>query len=104
MEQGFDADALAVPNQAVQRTASGDSEVYVVKKDNRIVARPVRLGAQQGGQWLVTSGLKPGDHVVVEGFQKFAVGDAVMPRAWAEARIETTGSIADATDPTHVRQ
>jgi len=104
LKQGIDADALVVPDQAVQRTASGDSEVYVVKNDNRIVARPIRLGEQQGGQWLVTSGLKPGDHVVVEGFQKFVVGDAVKPTKWVEARTEATGSIAEAVDPTHARQ
>jgi membrane fusion protein (multidrug efflux system) len=65
------------------------------------VARPVRLGEQQGGQWLVTSGLKPGEHVIVEGFQKFVVGDTVKPKVWAEARTDATGSIAD---PHHARQ
>ncbi|WP_458759420.1 efflux RND transporter periplasmic adaptor subunit [Afipia sp. TerB] len=104
LKQGIDADALVVPDQAVQRTASGDSEVYVVKHDNRIIARPIRLGEQQGGQWLVASGLKPGDHVVVEGFQKFVVGDAVKPKAWVEAKTEATGSVADNADPTHARQ
>jgi membrane fusion protein (multidrug efflux system) len=104
LKQGIDADALVVPDQAVQRTASGDSEVYIVKHDNRIVARPVRLGEQQGGQWLVASGLKPGDHVVVEGFQKFVVGDAVKPRVGAEAKTGVTGSIADAVAHPHARQ
>jgi membrane fusion protein (multidrug efflux system) len=39
----------------------------------------------QDGQWLVTKGLKPGDRVVVEGFQKFVAGDKVKPQVWVEA-------------------
>ena len=39
----------------------------------------------QDGQWFVTDGLKSGDRVVVEGFQKFAAGDKVKPLAWTEA-------------------
>jgi membrane fusion protein (multidrug efflux system) len=36
--------------------------------------------------------LKSGDRVVVEGFQKFAPGDRVKPRAWAEADASTGGT------------
>ena len=56
------------------------SEVFVVKDDNRIAVQPVRLGPVQGGQWLVLDGLKSGDRVVVDGFQKFAAGDSVNAR------------------------
>jgi membrane fusion protein (multidrug efflux system) len=45
----------------------------------------VRTGSLQDGQWFVSEGLKAGDKVVVEGFQKFAAGDKVRPQAWAEA-------------------
>jgi membrane fusion protein, multidrug efflux system len=45
----------------------------------------VRTGSLQDGQWFVSEGLKAGDKVVVEGFQKFAAGDKVKPQAWAEA-------------------
>ena len=85
IEQGIDSDAIAVPQQAIQRDAGGGSEVFVVKDDNRVALQPVRIGSQQDGQWFVTEGLKPGDKVVVEGFQKFAAGDKVRPQSWAEA-------------------
>jgi membrane fusion protein (multidrug efflux system) len=39
----------------------------------------------QGSQWFITEGLKAGDKVVVEGFQKFAAGDKVRPQSWTEA-------------------
>jgi len=51
--------------------------------------QPVRTGSVQGGQWFVTEGLKPGDKVVVEGFQKFAAGDKVRPQ------VQTVDATAD---------
>ena len=85
IEQGIDSDAIAVPQQAIQRNGGGGSEVFVVKDDNRVATQAVRAGPVQDGQWFVTDGLKSGDRVVVEGFQKFAPGDRVKPRPWAEA-------------------
>jgi membrane fusion protein (multidrug efflux system) len=85
IEQGIDTDAIAVPQQAIQRNGGGGSEVFVVKNDGRVSVQPVHTGSLQDGQWFVTEGLKAGDRVVVEGFQKFAAGDKVKPRAWAEA-------------------
>ncbi|HEX8031914.1 MAG TPA: efflux RND transporter periplasmic adaptor subunit, partial [Vicinamibacterales bacterium] len=92
IEQGRDPDAITVPPQAIQRNSSGASEVYLVKDDNRIVAQPVRTGGLVDGQWLVTDGLKPGQRVVVEGFQKFVVGDSVKTSAWTEAQAADRNS------------
>jgi membrane fusion protein (multidrug efflux system) len=85
VEQGIDTDAIAVPQQAIQRNGGGGSEVFVVKDDGRIAVQPVRIGSAQDGLWLVEDGLKDGDRVVVDGFQKFAAGDRVKPQAWADA-------------------
>ena len=84
IEQGVDSDAIAVPQQAIQRNGGGGSEVFVVTGDNRAVIQPVRTGSLQAGQWFVTEGLKAGDKVVVEGFQKFAAGDKVRPQILIE--------------------
>jgi membrane fusion protein (multidrug efflux system) len=85
IEQGIDTDAIAVPQQAIQRNGGGGGEVFVVRDDDRAVLQPVRTGSLQGGQWFVSDGLKAGDKVVVEGFQKFAAGDKVRPQAWTAA-------------------
>jgi len=95
IEQGIDTDAIAIPQQAVQRDAGGGSEVYVVKQDGRIAAQPVRTGAVQDGLWLVSEGLKEGDRIVVDGFQKFVPGDKVKPTAWIDADA-SVGSVAGA--------
>jgi membrane fusion protein (multidrug efflux system) len=85
IEQGIDADAIAVPQQAVQRNSGGGSEVFVVRDDGRVTAQPIRTGSIQDGRWFVTSGLRAGDRVIVDGFQKFAAGDKVKPQGWDEA-------------------
>jgi membrane fusion protein (multidrug efflux system) len=85
IEQGIDSDAIAVPQQSVQRNGGGGSEVFVVKDDGRVAVQPIRTGSLQNGQVFVTEGLKAGDKVVVEGFQKFAAGDKVRPQTWTEA-------------------
>jgi membrane fusion protein (multidrug efflux system) len=92
IEQGVDTDAIAVPQQAIQRDAGGGSEVFVVKEDGRIATQPVRTGAVQDGLWLVSEGLKDGDRVVVDGFQKFVPGDKVKPKSWIDAA--SVGSIS----------
>jgi len=102
IEQGIDSDAIAVPQQAIQRNSGGGSEVFVVKDDGRVVPRPVKTGAIQDGQWLVSEGLKAGDRVVVEGFQKFASGDKVSPRPWMEA--SAVGETTVAAQPPAARQ
>jgi membrane fusion protein, multidrug efflux system len=99
IEQGIDTDAIAVPQQAIQRNGGGGSEVFVVKDDNHVATQPVRVGSLQDGQWFVTEGLKAGDKVVVEGFQKFVAGDEVKPHAWGEteAAAEATPSAKPTT-------
>lgn len=105
IEQGRDPDAIVVPPQAVQRNSSGASEVFVVKDDNRIAAQQVRTGGLVDGQWLITDGLKPGQRVVVEGFQKFVAGDAVKASEWRVSG--ETGRHLDksaaASDPSQAR-
>ncbi|MDB5489240.1 MAG: efflux transporter periplasmic adaptor subunit [Reyranella sp.] len=98
IEQGVDSDAISLPEQAIQRNGGGGSEVFVVKDDNRVAVQPVRLGPVQGGQWLVLDGLKSGDRVIVDGFQKFAAGDSVTPRAvQAEANVDSPPKSLSAT-------
>ncbi|MFL6839266.1 MAG: efflux RND transporter periplasmic adaptor subunit [Bradyrhizobium sp.] len=94
IEQGIDSDAIAVPQQAIQRNGGGGSEVFVVKEDGRVAVRPVRTGSLQNGQWFVSDGLKAGDRVVVEGFQKFVPGDKVRPQSWAEADAAQDSKLA----------
>lgn len=77
VEQAVDTDAIAVPQQAVQRDADGQPQLFVVDGDDKISARPVSLGDVVEGQWIVRDGLSAGERVVVDGFQRISAGTKV---------------------------
>ncbi|MCJ2082353.1 efflux RND transporter periplasmic adaptor subunit [Methylobacterium sp. J-090] len=77
IKQGIDSDALAVPQQAIQRTSDGKPEVWVVREDNKVMLQPIEVGPVVDRQWIVREGLKVGDRVVVEGVQKISAGQQV---------------------------
>jgi membrane fusion protein, multidrug efflux system len=79
IKQGIDSDAIAVPQQAIQRTADGKPEVWVVKAEDKVALQPVEVGPVVGQNWLIRDGLKAGERVVVEGFQKISAGIQVKP-------------------------
>lgn len=93
IEEGVDADAIVLPQQAIQRNNAGGSEVYVVNDAGRAVLQPVRVGRTLGNEIVVEDGLKPGYRIVVEGFQKFTPGSAVEPVAWVPAKQATATSV-----------
>ncbi len=66
---------MLLPQQAVTRTNQGDT-VLVVGADGKPLPRPVKVGSAQGNQWVVLDGLKPGEQVIVDGFQKMMVPGA----------------------------
>jgi membrane fusion protein (multidrug efflux system) len=74
--------AILLPQQAVTRSTQGDN-VLVVGSDGKPATRPVKLGGVDNGSWIVLDGLKPGEQVVVDGFQKIRPGAAVKPVPWA---------------------
>jgi membrane fusion protein (multidrug efflux system) len=81
LTQGVDEKALLVPQQALQRTADGSQSLMLVK-DGKIDQVTVTTGAAINGRWVITSGLKGGDVVVMEGFQKVRPGAPVKVSQW----------------------
>jgi RND family efflux transporter MFP subunit len=71
-------EALLVPDGAVA-TDQARKIVFVVKDDNTVEARPVILGPLDEGLRVVREGLKPEDHVIVDGLQRARVGAKVTP-------------------------
>jgi multidrug efflux system membrane fusion protein len=68
--------ATVVPNAAVQRGTQG-TFVYVVKADNTVSVRPVKLGPAQGEIVAVESGVTPGEQVVTDGADRLREGARV---------------------------
>ena len=73
--------AVLLPQQAVQRTTQNDT-VMVVGADGKPSVRVVKLGGNENGNWIILEGLKPGEQVIVDGFQKIRPGGTVKPVAW----------------------
>ncbi|MCC6132048.1 MAG: efflux RND transporter periplasmic adaptor subunit [Acidobacteria bacterium] len=71
-------DALLVPQRAISEL-QGIYNLAVVGADQTIEIRPVQMGARVGTLWVVESGLKAGENVVVEGLQKVRPGVKVTP-------------------------
>ena len=71
--------ALLVPQPAVTEM-QGSYEVAVVGPDDRVAIRPVKVGERVGTMWVIEEGLKPGEHVVVEGQQMLRPGVTVQPK------------------------
>ena len=74
--------ALVVPQRAVTQL-QGSYQVFTVDSQNKAHIQTVKVGEQTSSQWVIESGLKPGDRVVVEGLQKAKEGASVNPRPFA---------------------
>jgi membrane fusion protein (multidrug efflux system) len=85
--------AIAVPQRAVMEGPQGKL-VYVLGAEGKAEPRPVSVGEWTGKDWVVTSGLKAGDKVIVDGLMKVfpgapvQVGDPNAPPPGAPAKAE----------------
>jgi membrane fusion protein, multidrug efflux system len=81
-------DAVVVPQLAVQER-QGLYSVVVVKPDGAVDQRPVKAGERVGNLWVIDSGVKPGEKVIVEGLQKVQPGVKVVAKV---VKTEPEGS------------
>jgi membrane fusion protein (multidrug efflux system) len=99
LEQAQAANAITLAQQAVTRTPQGDT-VMVVGTDGKVTPRPIKIGGQQNGQWVVLGGLQAGEQVMVDGFQKLRGPAPVKPVPWtAGAAKPASGSAGPAAAP-----
>ncbi|NDP57815.1 MAG: efflux RND transporter periplasmic adaptor subunit [Oxalobacteraceae bacterium] len=83
LEQAINEATITVPQQAVQRTGQ-TATVLLVDAEDKVVVRPIKTSTSQGNKWIVTDGLKAGDKVIVEGFQKVKPGATVKTILWKD--------------------
>lgn len=84
IEQGVRDNVFLIPQQAVVRTPTGATQVWVVNADNTVAPRPVETTQAAGDSWIVTGGLTAGDKVVTAGIQKIKPGATVRVAAPAQ--------------------
>ena len=74
-------DAVVVPQAAVMEV-QGSYQLALVGSDGKAEIRPVKVGPRTGTDWVISSGLKAGEKVIVEGTQKVKTGGAVEAKPW----------------------
>jgi membrane fusion protein (multidrug efflux system) len=95
LEQAQAEAGIVVPQQAVTRGSTGDS-VMVVGADGKVAPRPVKIGSSIEGQWVVLDGLKAGEQVMVDGFQKLRGNASVKAVPWKAAASGASAAAASA--------
>ena len=77
IKEGIDKEAFLVPQQGVGRDHKGNPVALVVDTNDKVGQRMLTLDRAIGNKWLVSSGLAPGDRVIVEGTQRARPGTVV---------------------------
>jgi membrane fusion protein (multidrug efflux system) len=96
--------AIVVPQRAVLESPKGKF-VYLVSADSKAEPRPVEVGEWAGDGWIINSGLKPGDRVIVDGVMKIGPGapvkvsDGAAPAAGPAGGKPAAKGAADAGKP-----
>ena len=101
LEQAQASNAITLPQQAVTRTAQGDT-VMVVGGDGKVTPRTIKIGSAKGTQWVVLEGLKAGEQVMVDGFQKLQMmppGTPVKAVPWQPAGAPSAAPAGAAPAP-----
>ncbi len=94
-------EAIVVPQRAVLESPKGKF-VYVAGADNKAEARPVEVGAWADDGWVINSGLKAGERVIVDGVMKIGPGapvqiaDPAKPEGKGDAKSNSQSAPAPA--------
>jgi multidrug efflux system membrane fusion protein len=83
---GVDRDAIVVPSTAVQNSQNG-STVYVLKADQTVELRPVKVARTAGDNTLLADGIKGGETVITDGQIRLLPGMKAEPRAASGAAL-----------------
>ena len=76
--------AMLIPHRAISELQGGD-QVGIVNADGKAEIRAVTTGQVYGPDIVIKDGLKPGDKVIVEGFQKIRQGQPVTSKPYSDS-------------------
>ena len=77
VKEGVNAQAILIPQQAVSRDPKGNPMALIVNASGKVEQRMLNLDRAVRDQWLVSTGLVPGERIIVEGMQKVRPGAEV---------------------------
>lgn len=77
VDEGMINEAILAPQQGITRDVKGNATALIVDANNKVEQRQLETGETYGDKWLVLSGLKAGDKLIVEGTDNVTVGQEV---------------------------
>jgi len=86
VKEGVNEQGILIPQQAVSRDPKGNPVALIVNAAGKVEQRRLALDRAMGDQWLVSSGLLPGDRVIAEGMQKVQPGALVKEVPFEDGR------------------
>jgi membrane fusion protein (multidrug efflux system) len=90
--EGQRTQAILAPQQGITRDARGRATAMVVGAQNKVEMRTVEIDRAIGDKWIVTSGLKAGDQLIVEGLLNLRPGTVVKPGKPQQITVATGGN------------
>ncbi len=87
-DHGLQTEVLTVPKQSVIQSPAG-AAVFVIDENDTLQFRPVKVGPWRNDQWVIASGLQPGERVMVEGLLKSRPGAPVNPSPYVSSAVST---------------
>lgn len=96
VQEGINPQAILIPQETVLRDPKGNPTVLIVDTEDKVEQRMVTIDRDVGNEWLVSSGIAPGDRLILEGIQKarHGVPVKVVPAGGATKVSDASQSVA----------
>ena len=98
LQEGIHKNAILIPQQAISRDPKGNPLALIVDASGKVQMKQLTLDRAIGDQWLVLSGLAPGERVIVEGLMKVKPGISVKAVPFENGE-KNSGGIKNTTPP-----
>jgi membrane fusion protein (multidrug efflux system) len=99
VQESVNAQAILIPQQAVSRDHKGNPVALIVDAGDKVQQRMLTLDRPIGDNWLVSSGLSPGERVIVEGMQRVRPGASVKVVPFDAGREKNSGERKNTAPP-----
>jgi membrane fusion protein (multidrug efflux system) len=93
VKEGVNKQAVLIPQQAISRDPKGNPITLIVDAESKVQQRMITTDRAIGDKWLVSSGVSPGDRVIVEGIQKVRPGASVKIVPFDAGRKESSEAV-----------
>ena len=92
IKEGINEQGILVPHQCISRDPKGNPFVLVVNAQNKVIKCSLTIDRSVGNKWLISSGLKPGSRVIVEGRQMLHPGTLIKAVPFKKNEISSVSS------------